>query len=200
MMKVALILNGENLDTQIKEDIIVCADGGYRHVVDKKVHAIIGDFDSLKIKPEAENIIVLPVKKDVTDGEQTIEYCKSIGATAISIYSFAGGRLDHQIANIYLLLKAHYLEMEAIAKSKKEDIYLLTSKLSIDVAIGDYISIIPCDKSCVLKTSKGLYYKTENLELNINQIGLGISNYSVENKVYIEILKGKAFVFHNKSK
>ncbi|NLZ65847.1 MAG: thiamine diphosphokinase, partial [Clostridiales bacterium] len=50
-MKVALILNGENLDTQIKEDIIICADGGYRHVVDKKVHAIIGDFDSLKIKP-----------------------------------------------------------------------------------------------------------------------------------------------------
>lgn len=197
-MKAALILNGETLDIPIEEEIIICADGGYRHVAGRKVHAIIGDFDSLKIEPNAEKIIKLPVEKDITDGERAIEYCKSIGVSEISIYAFNKGRLDHQIANIYLLLLAYNKGIKAVAKSKNEDVYLLTDNLTIKAKIGDYISIFPCDTSCVIKTSKGLYYKTENLELRNDKIGLGISNNVIDNNVYIEILKGKALVFHNK--
>lgn len=197
-MKVALVLNGDLEDIIIREDIIVCADGGYKKIRKRDVHAIVGDFDSLDKKPKGIKIIELPVEKDFTDGEKAIEYCKEIGAREISIYFYTGGRLDHQIGNLYLLLKANKLGMSAVAKSNKGDVYLLSDELLFNAKKGDDISIIPVYKNCTIKKSKGLHYKTDSLKLDVDKIGLGISNYAVDNIVQVEIEEGLAFVFHNK--
>ena len=87
-------------------DMIICADSGYAHA--KKMHitpdVVLGDFDSYK-KDDVicDDIKVYPMKKDFTDSEIAADYAIKNGADEILFLASTGGRLDHTLANIYLL-------------------------------------------------------------------------------------------------
>ena len=74
-------------------------------------HVAIGDFDSISEKEyqqlleTCKQVITLQSDKDETDTEAAILHAVSLGATKISIYDGLGGRIDHTLANIRLLLK-----------------------------------------------------------------------------------------------
>ena len=82
-MDFALVLNAPTLSVDIKEDFIVAADGGYRHVKDKEVFAVIGDFDTLGYLPYGTKTVIHPVDKDKTDGELALDFIKENGVTVI---------------------------------------------------------------------------------------------------------------------
>lgn len=71
----------------------------------------IGDFDSIsaheyeQVSKQCQNIIKLSCEKDETDTEVAINYAISKGITEIHIYGGLGGRFDHTIANMRLLLQ-----------------------------------------------------------------------------------------------
>jgi len=71
----------------------------------------VGDFDSvseseyLKIKEKSRELLPLNPEKDETDTEIAVNYAIQQGAAEIFLYGGLGGRLDHTIANIRLLLR-----------------------------------------------------------------------------------------------
>lgn len=67
----------------------------------------IGDFDSLKDISVLNNLKTeqLPTKKDITDTQFAIEYAIKLGYQQIDVYGVTGGRMDHFIAVLCLLVK-----------------------------------------------------------------------------------------------
>lgn len=71
----------------------------------------VGDFDSVtevefsRIKAESRSVLPLNPEKDETDTEIALNYAMEQGASEILLYGGLGGRLDHTIANIRLLLR-----------------------------------------------------------------------------------------------
>ena len=96
-----------------KEDYLIAADGGVKHILKLGLilRIVIGDLDSTPLsiqkKLEREKIewIKYPRKKDRTDFELTIDYCLEKKFKEIIIFGIFGNRIDHFIANILLLSK-----------------------------------------------------------------------------------------------
>ncbi len=88
------------------DDWFVFCDGGLRHL--PRLHArpdlIVGDFDSCE-RPETETeTIVLPREKDDTDTVYAAREAVHRGFDSFLLLGMTGGRMDHTLGNLSLLL------------------------------------------------------------------------------------------------
>ncbi len=90
-----------------QEDYIIAADGGYAFLQEMRIkpHLVVGDFDSLGFEPADENVICHPVMKDDTDLALACKTALQYGYTDLHIFGATGGRLDHTIAAMQLLVQ-----------------------------------------------------------------------------------------------
>lgn len=197
-MKYALVLNAPSLDTQIKENLIIAADGGYQLVKDKTVQAVLGDFDTLGYTPDDIKTITYPTDKDKTDGEICLDYLKSIGASEVVIYGALGGKIDHVLGNLNLLAYANSIGLNASIVSANTEIYFVHATFHKKIEIGSTLSIIPFGGDVTFKHSKGLKYALKDLTISPLS-SLGISNKVVDSVVEIEILSGKCLTIIRKN-
>lgn len=88
-----------------EDDYILAADGGLRLAERLGVTpaAVIADLDSAAA-PSDVPLCRLPVRKDVTDTAAAVSYARERGYTDFLILGGTGGRLDHQHANMLLLV------------------------------------------------------------------------------------------------
>ena len=92
---------------------IVGVDRGALHLLERGItpDLAIGDFDSVTreewavISQQVTEIIKLPCEKDETDTEAALNLMISKGASSAILYGALGGRIDHTLANIRLLLQ-----------------------------------------------------------------------------------------------
>ena len=91
-----------------EDDLVIAADGGYdsllRHGI--RCDVLIGDLDSITGKADGIELLKFPVKKDETDSFLAYYEGKRRGYTEFHIYGGTGGRADHTMANVALLLSA----------------------------------------------------------------------------------------------
>lgn len=102
----AEIKNYKIIKKYINDGFAIYCDGGLKHekALSKKPDLIIGDFDSYK-KPETDTeTIVLPCEKDDTDTFFAVKEAIKRGFCEFVLIGVAGGRLDHTLGNISLLL------------------------------------------------------------------------------------------------
>ena len=88
------------------DDFFIYCDCGLRHqkALGAEPDLIVGDFDSHE-KPETDReTIVLPVKKDDTDTVFAAKEAMRRGFDDFLLVGVSGGRLDHTLVNIYLLV------------------------------------------------------------------------------------------------
>ena len=88
------------------DDFMICCDGGLRHTKELMVSPalIVGDFDSSdKPKTDAE-IIELPREKDDTDSFFAAKEAYKRGFRDFLLIGVFGGRIDHTLGNISLML------------------------------------------------------------------------------------------------
>ena len=87
-------------------DLVIAADGGYLACQRAGIvpDLLLGDFDSLLEQPDFGNILQVPVEKDDTDTFLAAKYGMEQGCRAFHIYGGTGGRLDHTLANLQLLV------------------------------------------------------------------------------------------------
>ena len=87
-------------------DYIIAADGGLLHADALGItpDAFIGDYDSME-KPERDDLILLPRVKDLTDSEAALNLAVENSCTDITVLGGLGGRFDHTMGNVGLLLK-----------------------------------------------------------------------------------------------
>ena len=149
-MKTLIILNGECPDVKFLQefasmfDKIVCADGGYLHAVsvNLNVNAVVGDFDSSNL-PEDVYSVVYPKDKDLSEAEIAIEFAIKNFGNDITLTCSLGKRLDHQLFNVFLLIKYPFLrivENDAL-------IFLCGEYNSFREYKNHIVSFIPIEKS-----------------------------------------------------
>lgn len=175
-----------------KDDIIIAADAGYKHLEDLNIipDIILGDFDSLGFIPNGKEIITHPERKDDTDTMLAIKTGLKKGYCRFVIYGGTGKRLDHTVANLQSL---------SFVASKGGRAFLCGDDFTATVienssikfkktAVGN-ISVFACSSQCEGVTLKGLSYTLE-AETLTSLLPLGVSNEFIAEESEISINKG----------
>jgi thiamine pyrophosphokinase len=203
-MKNALIVGGGPVDIRQlqseladKPAILVAADRGGSYLAELSIlpDTLIGDFDSLSepiLRQMSQAGVVLksyPAAKDYTDLELALDYALENGATAIRIIGGLGGRIDHSLGNIGLLLRALERGVEAHLIDIATDIVLTAGVITIKRKPGWAVSLIPLSLSVTGVTTTGLAYGLEQAELRL-QSTRGIHNEFMAETATVEISGG----------
>ncbi len=203
-MKTALIVGNGEVDYRILKDLpkdtyVICADGGLRHMEGLKVKpdVIIGDMDSVNSDITGENIIKYPVRKDFTDSEIAVDYAIENGFLKIIMLGFTGTRLDHTLANLFLLKKLSDNGINGYIKDFNNTVYFAKKENVILGKAGDIVSIIPVGGDLLGVTTKGLDYPLANETLEFSK-SRGVSNVMTENECTITIEEGMALIIKSR--
>ncbi|MBQ7797042.1 MAG: thiamine diphosphokinase [Lachnospiraceae bacterium] len=189
-MKHCLMISGGPLDLSfakefIKDrhyDLIVAVDAGFAACLELGIHPdlLVGDFDTFgreKIQDYLDDpafqIDIHQPEKDETDTELAFRDILKAGCTSVDALGALGGRIDHEISNIHLLvhekkrgLSVNYFdarnkifvldaEIEKEHRFRKEEIY------------GKYVSFLPITEKVKGITLKGFKYPLDNKDISI---------------------------------
>lgn len=201
-MRAVLFANGNPVRTQkIREwlrpgDTIICADGGLGLAMGAGItpDVVLGDFDSLPEGVEVQQEwLRYPVHKDFTDGELAVEYALEKGFEELLLIGFTGTRMDHTLANLFLLKKIADAGCKAVIIDDHNEIYLLTDTLTLTGNAGDIVSILPLTENLEGIATEGLYYPLKKETLSFSQ-SRGVSNVMEGHQCRITAEKGYALV------
>jgi thiamine pyrophosphokinase len=188
-----------------KNDYIICVDGGSKHA--KKLNItprmIIGDLDSLD-RPTQEyflkkgvEIIRYNREKDKTDMQIAVELVMKMGFKDVLIMCVFGDRLDHVLANIFLLQMLVERNIKSKIIDEYNEIFLIKNSGKIRGKAGDIVSLLPLTQEVSKIKTKGLKYEIVNGKLKICDT-LGISNVLTKNVATINFKKGNLLVIKTK--
>lgn len=150
----------------------VAADGGAVLALEAglEIAAVIGDFDSV-----GEHLSHIPVERQIRVREQdSTDFDKAlrhISAPLVLAVGFTGGRLDHQLAALYVL--AAYPERPCILIGETEISFLCPPEVILPVQQNDVVSLYPLAQ--VSGTSRGLRWEIEGLKFD-PMVKIGTSN------------------------
>ena len=183
-----------------KDDCLIAVDGGAKYILELRFipNVIIGDMDSIDPKLLKKfKSIKYPRKKDKTDFELAIDYCLENIFKEIIIFGILGDRIDHLIANIFLLAKVQTENRSIKIKiiEGKKEIYVLKKEITINGKVGDEVSIIPVSEKLEGVTTDGLYYRLIDDTLFFGSTR-GISNVLNKTSAKIIVTDGIALIIH----
>ena len=100
-----------------EDDFYICCDSGLKHREKLGIipNLIVGDFDSYKNPHMDVETIILPCEKDDTDTVFAVKEALSRGFQDFLLVGVIGGRLDHTLGNVSLLLMLDAQGKEAMA-------------------------------------------------------------------------------------
>jgi thiamine pyrophosphokinase len=202
-MKAVVVSHGEVKDFEyIRKvmagaDLIVCADGGCEYVIKCGLipDALIGDLDSIDyeilevVKDTNCCIIRYPREKDYTDTELAVNYALDQGSDEIILLAGTGDRLDHSLANIFLLVKLLNRSIKACLINENNTVYITNNTITLKGNIGDLVSLIPVGGDVEGIYTDGLQYRLSGHGIKMGE-PLGISNVFTNEEVNVRIKSG----------
>ena len=177
-----------------QNSLIIAADGGLNKLEEVLPDIIVGDFDSLGFVPEGDNVITLPVKKDVTDMQYAVEIGVEKGCNTFVLYGGTGGRPDHTFANYSLLcdLSRRGLKGYLIGEG-----YIITAVSNSALKLPNHkngtVSVFSAESISKGVEVKGLEYTLSDAELFFNN-PVGVSNSFVGKENEISVKDGTLLV------
>jgi len=186
-----------------RSDRTIAADGGFDRAAAAgiDVDEVVGDLDS--IGPEGKDRLVgsditvhiYPRAKDATDLELAIDLALARRPGRIVVYGGLGGRLDHTLANVFLLLKGIPVGVPIELASGAETARLVVDRIELNGArIGEAVSLIPISERALVRT-EGLRYPLEDEPL-IRSSSRGISNEVASLPASVEVKEGILLLIH----
>ena len=162
----------------------------------------MGDMDSvsedvLLRMQEKTQVERLPCEKDDTDGVHALDVAIARGAETITLLGALGGRLDHALANLMLLVRAHQSGVSARILDETVCIERVDGQAHLCGAKGDTVSLLPLGEAKGV-TLKGFFYPLERRDLD-SAYPLGISNVVTEDAASIRVQSGDLLLFHNRN-
>ncbi len=180
--------------------MIVCADGGLKHARALGLHPdlMVTDCDSMS-DTEGGEILRLTPEKDETDTEMCVRELIKRGCYQAVLCCALGGRLDHTLANIYLLE-----EMDSLGGS----LTLLDSRNKVILHKGGrqefksegkyrYFSVVALDRELKGVTIENAKYPLKDVVVRRDRM-LTISNEAAAPEFSVEIREGRALVIFSK--
>jgi thiamine pyrophosphokinase len=182
------------------DSYIIAVDGGVRHAFDMGVipHIIIGDLDSLTpedlTQAKAANIPFLQFspQKDETDLELALRHASEQGLTDIFLLGASGGRLDHSLANLFLLTHPAFTHLNIHILEGNQTAFLIRDTVSIQGNPGDLVSILPMNGDAVGVSNEGLKWPLHD-EVLPSGSPRGMSNVLLGERATIHVRQGMLF-------
>ena len=172
-----------------KDDYFIFCDGGLSHAesLGIKPNLIVGDFDScdsdvLSKYEEQCEIIKLPCEKDDTDTLYAVKLAVERGYSDFLILGAMGGRFDHALGNISILLYLEGLGKKAVLIDDYSVMQIAGSKPLLIEDNCSYFSVLTVAGDVSGVTIKNAKYPLENANLSAD-FQLGISNEVLPGKV-----------------
>lgn len=191
--------------------LVVAADGGVRHAaaLGFRVDRWVGDGDSTGPAElaalEADGVAVerSAVDKDESDTELALLAALDAGADAITIVGALGGpRIDHELANIALLLHARLGDRPALLYDEHgarlslvagPDHRGLPGRRDLAGRVGDLVSLLPLGESAHHVRTEGLRYPLHDEPLVIGRVR-GLSNVRLVPVARVSVGAGRLLV------
>jgi thiamine pyrophosphokinase len=206
-MKIIVVAGGSLLNPHAfkamvsKADQVVCADGGAGHLARMGIlpHVVIGDLDSMKpsdrkhLEAEGVEFIRYPVDKDYSDTELAAQWAIDNGATDITFLGTTGTRMDHTLANIFLMEKISSMGVACSMVDDHNEIHLVQDEITLEKRPGTYLSIIPITRKVTGINLTGLAFPLSNATLCRGD-STGISNRFVESTARVCLETGLLMV------
>lgn len=178
-------------------DLVICADGGARTARSLGIvpHVVVGDMDSAGAgslawaRARGARLIAHPREKDKTDAQLAVEYALRAGAREIELLGVLGGRLDHTLANIGLLVYAAGRGCPARILHERTELFLAGARTTIRGRAGDLVSLIPLSAAAAGVTTRGLKYPLRNGALRMDATR-GISNEMTGPSAVVKVRRG----------
>lgn len=206
-MNALIVLGGDAPGDRLLESCASCAD--LTIAADKGLepfaHAgimpdlLLGDMDSvseqvLESMQDHTQIERLPCEKDDTDGVHALDTAIARGAGRITILGALGGRMDHAMANLMLLVRAQRRGVFAEILDEHVRISCVSGEALISGAKGDTVSLLALgDVQGV--SLKGFYYPLVGCDMD-SSYPLGISNVVVSDEASVSVCGGDLLLFH----
>jgi len=180
---------------------IVCCDGGVRHAdkLNVKPDVIVGDMDSIaaaeleRREASGTKILRYPANKDATDTQLVLEYALELKPAAVEIWGALGGRVDHALANLFLLDWSKEVSIKLI--DEYCEAFIVRKKASFSKAVGQTVSLFALDDKAEGIKLSGFQYPLDNAKL-VAQSPRGISNVIVTKDAAMEVQAGRLLVIH----
>ena len=187
-------------------DKIIAVDGGLSaaNLLQLIPDVIVGDFDTVSQElleqygrnEGCETVRLNPVKDD-TDTQYAMKMAIEMGAEEIHIIGGTGGRIDHGLANIFMLKMALEKGVKAVMYDEINKIYVLKGhqRMKRDPMYGGSISFVQLEGPALNVTMKGFLYNVEHFDFDTSkEYRLGVSNEFKDEEAEITIGQGMFIV------
>ena len=181
------------------DDFVICADAGLDVLSETEIvpDLIVGDFDSAcksGVFPDVETIS-LKVRKIDTDTMHCVDVALERGFRRFLFLGATGGRTDHALANLSILLFLQKKGAFGVISDSYNDIMLLEAgENHFNLKVGTTVSVIPFGSEKAVLSYTGMSYPLENGTVNI-EYPYTISNEAVSDSISITLHSGCALVF-----
>ncbi|MEP7040370.1 MAG: thiamine diphosphokinase [Chloroflexota bacterium] len=167
-------------------DLVIAADSGaaWLEAVDRRPDLVVGDMDSIPpdllscLAAEGVAIESHPPDKDASDAELAVSRAVVAGADEVTILgAFGGLRLDHELANVMLLLTDGWRDAELRLVRGGMTVRAVQGgrRLELEGGVGDVVTLLPlgCDATGVRTGGLRFHLDGETLHLGRSR---GLSN------------------------
>ena len=207
-MRCVIISNGNISDYEYirslisDDDFIIAADGALRHcaIMGISPNVWIGDNDSGKFADDElanllgdGDVVRLNPIKDATDTEAACDFAMDRGFDEVMMLGSIGTRLDHTLANVYLLKKFADRGVDAQIVNENNIIFLAKEHNTIVNGIYNNISVLPLENNVISISNSGFYYPLDREPLDMYS-SRGISSRLVGEAGEIILESGTALI------
>jgi len=202
-----IVLGGDAPSPQLlrscvqEADWVVAADSGLAafDAAGMMPDLLIGDMDSVDPDVLARFEGRVPQRrlnciKDDTDGVDALDVAIAHGADRITILGALGGRLDHALANVMLLVRASRRGVYAVIRDESVSIIRVNGTYTIEGAKGHTVSLLPLGQACGV-TLSGFFYPLCRHTLTCEH-PLGVSNVVIQDEAVVQVTEGDLILFH----
>jgi len=186
------------------DDLIIAVDGGamVAQQLGLVPQVVVGDMDSLsrqlvsQLEASGCQLVDHPARKDETDTELAVRYALQQGAREILLLGATGDRLDHTLANVFLLDMAWQAGVRAKIVSGDTEVWLLRGggELEVDGEPGDIVTLLPVGQDAVGVRSIGLEWALHGDTLRFGP-ARGVSNVMTAAQAQVALREGVLLVF-----
>lgn len=174
---------------------IFCDSGLYhREALNIPAHLIVGDFDSHP-RPDADvGTITLPCEKDDTDTVFAVREAIRRSFSDFLLIGVAGGRLDHTLGNVSILLMLHSKGLSGKIIDDFSEMEILDENTKYISEAFSYFSLLNIDGICRGVYEKNVKFPLENAEIS-PEYQYGISNEVTPGKIAeVSVKHGRALL------
>ena len=173
-----------------EDDFYICCDSGLKHREKLGINPnlIVGDFDSYKNPHMDVETIILPCEKDDTDTVFAVKEALSRGFQDFLLVGVIGGRLDHTLGNVSLLLMLDAQGKEAMALDDFSEMQIVSDQPAQIENRYAYFSLLNISGTAQGITIKNAKYPLAEAEISC-EYQYGISNEVLPGKYAVVTVK-----------